>query len=223
VRELIGRLPRGYSGREQVALRSEAMIWAEQEAKKKSDEDAKRQSEQETKRKADEDAKRAADAEAQRRANEEALRRKAETDEAKRKADAEAAARATPQQRAEADRCTTLLSSTARSGRITFDFGSAELQSESSRTLDKLVEIAKSCPNSRIDITGHTDAVGGADVNDALSIRRAEAVVQYLVGKGIDQGRLTATGFGAAKPLAPNTSAANRALNRRIEFEAKPK
>lgn len=224
VKDLVGRgLPRGYTGREQVALRSDAMIWAEQEAKRKAEEDAKRRAEDEAKRKAQDEANRQrAEAEAQaRKAADDDARKAAE--EARRKAEVEAIARATPEQRAAATRCTALMSGTAQTGQISFDFESSELKPESFRTLDKLVEIAKTCPDARINIAGHTDALGSSDLNDALSMRRAEAVVDYLVAKGVDKGRLTAAGYGASRPLAPNTSAANRAKNRRIEFRAVPK
>lgn len=184
VKDVLARtLPRGYAGRETVALRSEAMIWAEQEAKRKADEEAKR--------KAGDDAKRSATV--------------------------------APVKQAEADRCTVLLGTAARTGRITFEFASAEIESASHATLNKLVEIAKSCPDARIDISGHTDATGAVDLNEALSQKRAEAVADYLVAAGVTRARLTATGYGATRPLVPNTSAENRAQNCRIEFEAKPR
>lgn len=244
VKDILARgLPRGYAGREMVALRSDAMIWAEQEAKKKAEDDARRKAEDEARRKAEDELRRKTDEAAARKKAEddarakaaeearkaedarkaEEARKKAEAEEARRKADAEALARATPQQKAAADRCTTLLASAARTGRITFGFDSAALEPQSSATLDKLVEIAKTCPDARIDISGHTDAVGSAEHNEQLSQQRAEAVVEYLAAKGVDRGRLTATGYGSTRPLVPNTTAANRAQNRRIEFTAKPR
>jgi OOP family OmpA-OmpF porin len=244
VKDILARgLPRGYAGREMVALRSDAMIWAEQEAKKKAEDDARRKAEDEARRKAEDELRRKADEAAARKKAEddarakaaeearkaedarkaEEARKKAEAEEARRRADAEALARATPQQKAAADRCTTLLASAARTGRITFGFDSAALEPQSSATLDKLVEIAKTCPDARIDISGHTDAVGSAEHNEQLSQQRAEAVVEYLAAKGVDRGRLTATGYGSTRPLVPNTTAANRAQNRRIEFTAKPR
>jgi OmpA-OmpF porin, OOP family len=69
-----------------------------------------------------------------------------------------------------------------------------------------------------VEIGGHTDNVGNADQNRTLSQKRAEAVVKYLVKKGIDAGRLTAKGYGPDKPIADNKKAAGRQLNRRVEF-----
>ena len=66
-------------------------------------------------------------------------------------------------------------------------------------------------------IEGYTDSVGSDDYNQALSSRRAESVQSYLVGQGIDRGRLTASGLGESAPVADNESAMGRQLNRRVE------
>jgi len=68
-------------------------------------------------------------------------------------------------------------------------------------------------------VLGYADASGKAKRNLALSQHRAQAVVTYLIDKGIDVGRLEAVGYGEARPVAPNDSAQNRAKNRRIELE----
>jgi outer membrane protein OmpA-like peptidoglycan-associated protein len=71
----------------------------------------------------------------------------------------------------------------------------------------------------RLAIEGHTDNVGAAAANQALSQKRAAAVKAYLVEKhGIDAARLSAAGFGAAKPVAPNVDEAGRQKNRRVEL-----
>jgi OOP family OmpA-OmpF porin len=69
-----------------------------------------------------------------------------------------------------------------------------------------------------VEVQGHTDNTGSADVNRALSQKRAEAVMKYLTTKGIDPSRLTAKGFGPDLPIADNTKPAGRQLNRRVEF-----
>jgi outer membrane protein OmpA-like peptidoglycan-associated protein len=70
----------------------------------------------------------------------------------------------------------------------------------------------------RISIEGHTDSVGTEAFNMRLSQRRAEAVLQYLVGRGISPERLESVGFGPTKPVGSNKTAKGRALNRRTEF-----
>jgi outer membrane protein OmpA-like peptidoglycan-associated protein len=69
-----------------------------------------------------------------------------------------------------------------------------------------------------IEVQGHTDNTGNADLNRSLSQKRAEAVVTYLTSKGIDHGRLSAKGFGPDQPLSDNKTAAGRQKNRRVEF-----
>lgn len=71
----------------------------------------------------------------------------------------------------------------------------------------------------RVRVEGHTDSQGDDAKNLTLSQRRAEAVVKYLVGKGVDAGRLTAKGFGETTPIADNGSGRGRAQNRRVEFK----
>jgi outer membrane protein OmpA-like peptidoglycan-associated protein len=68
-----------------------------------------------------------------------------------------------------------------------------------------------------VRIDGHTDNVGGAALNQDLSQRRSQSVVEYLVAKGIERTRLGARGFGLDKPIATNATALGRAKNRRVE------
>jgi outer membrane protein OmpA-like peptidoglycan-associated protein len=70
----------------------------------------------------------------------------------------------------------------------------------------------------KVRVEGHTDNVGSADYNKKLSQQRAEAVVKWLSSHGIAADRLKAVGMGKERELVPNTSEANRALNRRVEF-----
>jgi len=71
----------------------------------------------------------------------------------------------------------------------------------------------------KLSINGHTDNVGNPDSNRTLSQKRAQAVLDYLVGKGIDGGRLQAQGLGDAEPVADNATNEGRAQNRRTEVE----
>jgi len=75
------------------------------------------------------------------------------------------------------------------------------------------------CPASNIEVAGHTDTDGDDEANQALSEKRAQAVVDYLVKAGLPAARFTATGFGATQPLVPNDSEQGKAQNRRIEFK----
>ncbi len=101
---------------------------------------------------------------------------------------------------------------------IYFDSGSATIKPESYYVLDNIVEILKANPNARVQIAGHTDSDGSAAYNQTLSEQRAMAVFNYLVQHGIEARRLTTVGFGESMPLVPNTTPANKAMNRRIEF-----
>jgi outer membrane protein OmpA-like peptidoglycan-associated protein len=102
---------------------------------------------------------------------------------------------------------------------IVFDFNKATIKPSSKPVLDEAVAVLKEFEDVRINIVGHTDDVGTPAFNEDLSKRRAEAVKKYLVDNGIDASRITTEGRGATDPDAPNDTEANRAKNRRIEFE----
>jgi len=102
---------------------------------------------------------------------------------------------------------------------IFFDFDKATLRKESTNELERLQKLLVETPALRLEISGHTDNVGKAEYNKDLSQRRAKAVVDYLVAKGIDKGRLTFAGYGDTQPVASNASKAGRQLNRRTEFK----
>jgi outer membrane protein OmpA-like peptidoglycan-associated protein len=102
---------------------------------------------------------------------------------------------------------------------ILFELGKAVLTASSYVELDKLVNALLDSPQMRIEISGHTDNTGNPVVNAKLSTDRAKAVVDYLIRKGIDTGRLTYHGFGSDQPIADNATAAGRAKNRRVEFK----
>ena len=103
---------------------------------------------------------------------------------------------------------------------IQFETGKATLLPGADTTLDAVGYVLTQWPTLKIEIGGHTDDVGGAAMNQKLSQARAGAVLGYLKGKwsGIDSTRFTVKGYGKTKPLVPNTSAENRAKNRRVEF-----
>jgi outer membrane protein OmpA-like peptidoglycan-associated protein len=102
---------------------------------------------------------------------------------------------------------------------IFFDLGKATLRIESNAELDRLVKLMNDAPKLKIEISGHTDNTGSAAMNENLSQQRANAVVAYVVTKGIDASRLTAKGYGSKKPIATNETDAGRQQNRRTEFK----
>ncbi len=101
---------------------------------------------------------------------------------------------------------------------INFRTNSAKLAGGSSRTLNGAVKVLQQYPEMRMEISGHTDDTGDPDHNRVLSQERADAVKNYLVGKGIAAERLEAKGYGPDKPLADNSTRAGKAKNRRVEF-----
>ena len=102
--------------------------------------------------------------------------------------------------------------------RIFFEFNSSELLALSYIELDKLVEILTSKPNLRIEVRGHTDNVGTESYNRTLSMKRAQAVYDYLISSGIDKKRMKYRGFGTKVPVASNETEEGRSLNRRVEI-----
>lgn len=101
---------------------------------------------------------------------------------------------------------------------IHFEFDKDKIRPESFPVLDAVVEVLVQNPKIRLEIQGHTDNKGAAAYNKSLSDRRAAAVRKYIVAKGVEGTRLTSKGYGMEKPLVPNTSDINRALNRRVQF-----
>jgi outer membrane protein OmpA-like peptidoglycan-associated protein len=106
----------------------------------------------------------------------------------------------------------------AKSKNVFFDTNSDVLKKEAYVELDKLVELLNKNPKRKIEVGGHTDDQGDDALNMNLSVRRAEAVKNYLVLKGIGADRLVAKGYGETQPTVPNTNDENRAKNRRTEF-----
>jgi outer membrane protein OmpA-like peptidoglycan-associated protein len=102
---------------------------------------------------------------------------------------------------------------------VEFSTGTADLSGESQTTLDNIVRIMNENPHLKFEVGGHTDDRGAYEFNMNLSEKRAAAVRNYLVEKGIDADRLTAEGYGPNHPLVDNDTAANRQKNRRVELK----
>ena len=101
---------------------------------------------------------------------------------------------------------------------VQFASNSAALKPESRSELERLLALLASNSSLRIRLQGHTDDIGEENDNLQLSQRRADAVKSWLLANGIEAERLETRGFGESRPLLPNDSDANRALNRRTEF-----
>jgi len=100
---------------------------------------------------------------------------------------------------------------------LLFQTASAELP-EAVKELDIVADFMNAKQNIEILIEGHTDNIGSNEVNDKLSLNRAESVKQYLAKRGIADKRMQTTGYGKRKPLATNKTEFGRKLNRRTEI-----
>ncbi len=108
---------------------------------------------------------------------------------------------------------------------VNFDFDKSTLRPDAIAILDEAIEILNRYPDLRVEVAGHTDAIGTDAYNQGLSERRARAVYDYLTGNGIDASRLVGpNGYGESRPIAPNTNPdgsdnpEGRAQNRRTEL-----
>ncbi len=102
---------------------------------------------------------------------------------------------------------------------IRFAQGKSDLLPESFAELDRLADLLQANQQMEIQLNGHTDNQGDPAANVQLSQNRVQAVLDYLIGKGVAPVRLRGQGFGGAQPIASNQQEATRRLNRRVEFE----
>jgi len=105
---------------------------------------------------------------------------------------------------------------------VIFETGKSALKPESFTVLDIVAQSLNANPEIRIEIAGYTDNTGSSTTNLRLSQARADAVRAYLGSKGVAPGRMVTKGYGATNPIAPNTTAAGRAQNRRVELHQLP-
>jgi outer membrane protein OmpA-like peptidoglycan-associated protein len=101
---------------------------------------------------------------------------------------------------------------------ILFDFDSSALRPASRTTLRDLSSVLIDYPETDIVVEGHTDSVGAESYNQALSVRRARSVRDFLMAQGVPGSRISSVGFGESSPVASNDTAAGRQLNRRVEI-----
>lgn len=101
---------------------------------------------------------------------------------------------------------------------INYETNSYELEQISKVMLTEFAEFLKANPSMKVAIHGHTDIVGSDQDNMILSENRSKSVYEYLIGQGINKGRLSYKGFGKSKPIDTNNTEEGRAKNRRTEF-----
>jgi outer membrane protein OmpA-like peptidoglycan-associated protein len=105
---------------------------------------------------------------------------------------------------------------------VTFDFGKANLKSQFYPALDNVASTLAEYNQTIVEVSGHTDSVGSDAANQTLSVQRANAVGNYLIGRGLVRERFEIVGFGETRPVASNDNDSGRALNRRVEIRVVP-
>ena len=105
--------------------------------------------------------------------------------------------------------------------RVQFALNTADLMAESMNVLNDIAVLLNEAPDIQVEIQGHTDNTGSSAINRALSQVRAESVRSYLIQRGVSPSRLTAVGYGPARPIATNFTYEGRVTNRRVEFSLK--
>ncbi|QQL51230.1 OmpA family protein [Mucilaginibacter ginkgonis] len=108
--------------------------------------------------------------------------------------------------------------SNVKNKNISFGFNRAAITADYYAELAKVATLMQQ-NNAAVKLSGHADNVGGYVYNWKLSEARAQAVKDYLIGKGIDSSRVAATGFGDTKPIASNKTQTGRLKNRRVEIK----
>lgn len=103
-------------------------------------------------------------------------------------------------------------------GDVLFDFNKANLKPGGLKVVDRLASFMGEYPNRNVQIEGYTDSIGSSEYNENLSLRRALAVQQALVNRGISTNRISVRGYGEQFPVASNETEAGRQRNRRVEI-----
>lgn len=104
-------------------------------------------------------------------------------------------------------------------GNITFAHDSTNINSSFYNTLDKLASTMNQYNQTTVTVSGHTDSTGNASYNQGLSQRRAQAVANYLVNRGVSSYRIQTVGYGENQPIASNNTEQGRMQNRRVEIK----
>jgi OOP family OmpA-OmpF porin len=115
--------------------------------------------------------------------------------------------------------CWVLVDVELKTGNVLFDTGKWDIKAQAYPVLDEALAILKKQPTLKVEVQGHTDNVGARAYNQKLSERRANAVMEYFIDKGIEPERLSAAGYGFSRPTASNDTREGRTLNRRVELK----
>ena len=116
------------------------------------------------------------------------------------------------------------ISSRIQFSNMEFDNGKSEIKPEMYADLDKIVNFLMDNPYIQLHIEGHTDSDGNPELNRKLSQSRADAIRTYLIDFGsVAPDRVQATGYGSSKPIVNEKTAADKKLNRRVEFKIEKK
>ena len=107
-------------------------------------------------------------------------------------------------------------------GHVTFATNSADVTSRFYDVLNSVSLVLNEFNRTYVDLVGHTDSTGSLDYNQALSVRRADSVGDYLQGQGVEPARFIISGAGPSTPLASNDTPEGRAMNRRVEIILTP-
>jgi OOP family OmpA-OmpF porin len=102
---------------------------------------------------------------------------------------------------------------------VQFALNQWRIEAEYHPNLDEAVQCMQHHPEIKVEIQGHTDSTGTKAYNQVLSEKRAQAVMEYFVSKGIARERLTAVGYGLSRPIASNKTKEGRAKNRRVQLK----
>lgn len=103
-------------------------------------------------------------------------------------------------------------------GNITFGTNEAVIRAQFQPVLNSVAKVINEYNKTMVEIIGYTDSTGSAATNNALSLRRANAVSNYLRLQGVDGNRIVTDGLGSKNPIASNATAAGREQNRRVEI-----
>jgi len=104
---------------------------------------------------------------------------------------------------------------------VEFTLDSWVISGRGAALLDRIGEILTTHPDLHVQVQGHTDALGEEAYNLSLAQRRADAVREYLIGRGVSAEQITSVGFGSSMPQADNATREGRRMNRRIEFHVR--
>lgn len=107
-------------------------------------------------------------------------------------------------------------------GDVTFDTNSTVVRPGLYNEIDRIAQVMVQYPETQIVVQGHTDSSGSDEYNQRLSERRAEAVKNLILQRGVDSSRITSMGYGESMPVASNNTPEGRQMNRRVEIRIKP-